>query len=78
MRLCKQCRVAVDAHLKRCPLCLEAIEADPPLVEGYLNLDDQVQANGFDLSLRDIGVMQTGGQVAADNAGRVRDPEQRD
>jgi dUTP pyrophosphatase len=47
------------------------IQTQPPLVEGYLDLDQQVQANGFDLSLRDIGVMQTGGQVAADNAGRV-------
>ena len=47
------------------------IAADPPLVEGFINLDEQVQANGFDLSLRDIGVMQTGGRVAAANAGRV-------
>ena len=47
------------------------ISEDPPLVEGWLDLDEQVQANGFDLSLRDIGVMQSGGQVAAANAGRV-------
>lgn len=47
------------------------IAAAVPLVEGYVNLDEQVQANGFDLSLRDIGVIQTGGQVAADDAGRV-------
>jgi dUTP pyrophosphatase len=47
------------------------IAADPPLVEGYIDLDEQVQANGFDLSLRDIGVMQGCGQVAAANAGRV-------
>jgi len=47
------------------------IAGEPPLVAGYLDLDAQVQANGFDLSLRDIGVMQTGGQVAAANAGRV-------
>ncbi len=33
MRLCKQCRVAVDAHLKRCPLCLEAIEAEDFVTE---------------------------------------------
>ena len=50
------------------------IAAEPPLVEGYLDLDEQVQANGFDLSLRDIGFMQTGGQVAAENAGRVIPP----
>ena len=47
------------------------ISGRPPLVEGCVNVDEQVQANGFDLSLRDIGVMQGGGQVAAANAGRV-------
>ena len=47
------------------------IAGEPPLVEGYIDLGEQVQANGFDLSLRDIGVMQSGGQVAAANAGRV-------
>ena len=27
----------------------------PPLVESYLSLDDQLQPNGFDLSLREVG-----------------------
>ena len=47
------------------------IDAEPPLVEGYLNLDEQIQTNGFDLSVRDIAVIQSAGCVAADNAGRV-------
>ncbi len=47
------------------------IAADPPLVEGYIDLEQQVQANGFDLSLRDIAVIGSAGCVAADNAGRV-------
>ena len=47
------------------------IQADPPLVEGYINLDEQVQTNGFDLSLRDIAVIQSAGRMTADAAGRV-------
>jgi len=42
----------------------------PPLVEGWLNLDEQVQANGFDLTLRDISVMQTAGRIMASNSQR--------
>jgi len=47
------------------------IKQHPPLVEGWVNLDEQVQANGFDLTLRDISVMQSGGQIAAANSGRA-------
>ena len=47
------------------------IAAEPPLVEGYIDLEQQVQANGFDLSLRDVAVIPSAGCVAADNAGRV-------
>ncbi len=47
------------------------IAAEPPLVEKYIDLDQQVQANGFDLSLRDVAVIPSAGCVAADNAGRV-------
>jgi dUTP pyrophosphatase len=47
------------------------IKAKPPLVEGWLNLDEQVQANGFDLTLRDCAVMRSKGQVSIDNRDRV-------
>ena len=47
------------------------IEGKPPLVEGWVDLDAQLQANGFDLTLRDIAIPQTMGQVAADNRQRV-------
>jgi dUTP pyrophosphatase len=47
------------------------IKGKPPLVEGWLNLDEQVQANGFDLTLRDCASMQSGGQIAVDNRDRV-------
>ena len=47
------------------------IERKPPLVEGWVDLDEQVQANGFDLTLRDVAVMQSAGRITADNRQRV-------
>jgi dUTP pyrophosphatase len=47
------------------------IDGKPPLVEGWLDLDAQVQANGFDLTLRDVAVMESGGQIAVDNSQRL-------
>jgi dUTP pyrophosphatase len=47
------------------------IKADPPLIEEWLNLDEQVQANGFDLTLRDVASVQSRGQIAADNRERI-------
>ena len=41
------------------------ISQEPPLVEGFIDLDEQVQANGFDLTLRDVSVMQSAGRVTA-------------
>ena len=47
------------------------IGQDPPLVEGWIDLDEQVQANGFDLTLRDIAVLQTMGSITAAGGRRV-------
>jgi dUTP pyrophosphatase len=47
------------------------IEQEPPLVEGWLDLDEQVQANGFDLTLRDISVPQSAGNIPVSNSQRV-------
>jgi len=47
------------------------LEQEPPLVEGYIDLEAQVQPNGFDLTLRDIALPQTPGQIAASNSQRV-------
>ena len=47
------------------------IQQEPPLVEGYIDLEAQVQPNGFDLTLRDIALLQTPGQIAASNSQRV-------
>jgi dUTP pyrophosphatase len=42
----------------------------PPLIEGYANLEEQLQPNGFDLTLREVGMIQSGGRIAASNAER--------
>ena len=49
----------------------ELIDREPPLVEGWLDLEAQVQANGFDLTLRDISVTQSAGRITVDNRGRA-------
>ena len=42
----------------------------PPLLEGYLDLEAQLQVNGFDISLREIARLQTPGVIARDNSQR--------
>jgi dUTP pyrophosphatase len=50
---------------------IRRIQASPPLVAEYLDLETQVQPNGFDLTLRGIDVLQTPGTLAVSNAERV-------
>lgn len=47
------------------------IQGEPPLVEAWIDLEEQVQTNGFDLSLRDVARMDSPGIIAASNAQRV-------
>lgn len=42
----------------------------PPLLEGYLNLEEQLQPNGFDLTLREVATLQSPGQIAVKNSQR--------
>jgi dUTP pyrophosphatase len=42
-----------------------------PLIEGWLDLDEQVQANGFDLTLRDVAAISSAGQISVVNRQRV-------
>ena len=42
-----------------------------PLIEGWLDLEAQVQANGFDLTLGEVAVMQSPGRIAVDNSQRA-------
>ena len=57
--------VLADSEIRR------LIEQEPPLVEDYIDLDAQVQANGFELTLRDVAVIQSAGRIAVDNSQRV-------
>ena len=47
------------------------MEHHPPLVEGYIDIDEQVQGNGFELTLRDVATLQTAGKIAMSNRQRV-------
>ena len=42
----------------------------PPLVEDYLDLETQLQPNGFDITLRSVSVLQDQGQIAVSNSQR--------
>jgi dUTP pyrophosphatase len=46
------------------------IQQTPSLVEGYIDLEQQLQPNGFDITLRNIAMLQNMGQIATDNAQR--------
>jgi dUTP pyrophosphatase len=47
------------------------INAQPSLIEGWVNLDEQVQPNGFEITLRDIAAYVNAGQIALTNKDRV-------
>jgi dUTP pyrophosphatase len=50
---------------------LALIHGHPPLVESYLDLDAQLQANGFDLSLRSVSGFVSAGRLSLDNKNRI-------
>ena len=50
---------------------LTLMEQDPPLIESYVNLREQVQPNGIDLTLREVALFQSAGQIAVDNSQRM-------
>jgi dUTP pyrophosphatase len=47
------------------------IRLKPPLIEDYINLEEQLQPNGFDLTLRNVADLITPGQITMDNSRRV-------
>lgn len=50
---------------------LSSIKNIPPLIENYISLDEQVQSNGIDLTLRDISTLQSSGSIGEENNQRV-------
>ncbi|MBA7548430.1 dCTP deaminase, dUMP-forming [subsurface metagenome] len=47
------------------------LQQQPPLIEGYINLEEQVQPNGIDLTLREVAMLQTSGKIAVSNSQRL-------
>jgi len=52
----------------------ERIAGDQPLITDWLDLDAQLQPNGFDLTLRDVSRFAGKGVIAVENAGRTLPP----
>jgi dUTP pyrophosphatase len=46
------------------------LEGKPPLVEEWVELEQQLQPNGIDLTLREIALLQSAGVIAVDNSQR--------
>ena len=49
---------------------LELIHDARPLISGYHSIEDQLQPNGFDLSVAEIGEFVNGGAIGRSNASR--------
>lgn len=47
------------------------LEQKPPLIEGLISPDEQLQPNGVDLTLRDIALLQSPGKITTSNSQRV-------
>jgi dUTP pyrophosphatase len=50
---------------------LELINQKPPLIEKFVNLEEQLQPNGFDLTLKEVFSLQTAGQIGDSNEQRI-------
>ena len=47
------------------------LQQQPPLIEGYINLEEQVQPNGIDLTLREVALLQSSGKIAVSDSQRL-------
>ncbi len=47
------------------------LNLEPPLVEDYLDLEAQLQPNGFDITLGSISMLQSPGRIAVSNSQRL-------
>ena len=47
------------------------VDGPYPLIENYVSLEDQLQPNGFDLSLHKVSRLTVPGRIGADNADRL-------
>ena len=49
---------------------LRLLEQKPPLIEGCINTDEQLQPNGIDLTLREVALLQSPGRIAVKDSQR--------
>ena len=49
----------------------QLLQQEPPLIEGYINLEKQLQPNGIDLTLREIALPQSAGKIAINDSQRL-------
>jgi len=47
------------------------LQQEPPLIEGYINLEKQLQPHGIDLTLREIALPQSAGKIAINDSQRL-------
>ena len=47
------------------------LEQKPPLVEGLISPDEQLQTNGIDLTLHNIALFQSPGKITTSNSQRI-------
>jgi dUTP pyrophosphatase len=50
---------------------LKLLSIEPPLVDGIIDAQNQIQPNGIDLTVRDISIVCSAGKVAVSNKERV-------
>jgi dUTP pyrophosphatase len=50
---------------------LKLLQQKPPLVEGLIDIEEQLQPNGIDLTLREVAMLQAAGKIAAASSQRV-------
>ena len=50
---------------------LTLIRQKPPLIEDYINLEEQLQPNGFDLTLKEVSLILSRGTIGVSNDQRI-------
>ena len=47
------------------------LRQEPPLIEGYVNLEAQIQPNGVDFTLREVAMLQSSGKIVVEDSQRL-------
>jgi dUTP pyrophosphatase len=50
---------------------LRLAKKKPPLIEGCIDVEQQMQPNGIDLTLREIALLQSSGRIAVEDSQRL-------